>query len=218
MLPGEHSFVSPEDVEVFSRIGTIVDMPRHTTLHRAGAISGSCYHILEGQVEPFDSIASGNERIFRRSGPGARTLLPAMMIRHELHLSFRTSCPTRVIKISGDQLQGYFLATPDLAARTVQAVSGLYIEMMEQYWALKDLGLSWRLCSLLLDMAEQCVADTTAPAVANAIHMATGIYINELPLDRERIWRMVRDQKKARSPRSKHHFRSRSRSRGAGFI
>ena len=158
-FPGEHSFVSPEDVEVFSRIGTIVDMPRHTTLHRAGTVTGNCYYILEGEVESFDSIASGNERIFRRSGPGALILLPAMMIRHELHLSFRTSCPTRVIKLSRDQLQEYFLATPDFAARTVRAVSELYIDMMEQYWALKNFSLSWRLCSLLLDLAEECGAD-----------------------------------------------------------
>lgn len=82
-----------------------------------------------------------------------------MMIRHELHLSFRTSCPTRVIKISRSQLQEYFLAAPDFAARTVQAVSELYIDMMEQYWALKNFSLSWRLCSLLLDLAEECGAD-----------------------------------------------------------
>ena len=112
-------------------IGTVVDMSRHTILHRAGTIPGSCYYILEGEVESFDSIASGSERIFRRSGPGALILLPAMMIRHELHLSFRTSCPTKVIKISRNQLQEYFLATPDFAARTVRAVSELYIDMME---------------------------------------------------------------------------------------
>jgi len=158
-VQGECSFLSQEDVAVFSRIGAIVDLPRHTTLHRAGTIPGSCYYVLEGEVESFDSIASGNERIFRRSGPGALILLPAMMIRHELHLSFRTSCPTKVIKISRSQLQEYFLVTPDFAVRTVRAVSELYIEMMEQYWALKNFSLSWRLCSLLLDLAEQCGAD-----------------------------------------------------------
>ena len=149
-FPGEHRFVSPEDVEVFSRIGKILNLPRHTTLQRAGTIPENCYYILEGEVESFDNISSGNERIFRRSGPGALILLPAMMIRHELHLSFRTSRPTKVIKLSRNQLQEYFLATPDFAARTVQA---------EQYWALKNFSLSWRLCSLLLDMAEQYGAD-----------------------------------------------------------
>ena len=158
-FPGEHRFVSPEDVEVFSRIGKIVEMPRHTTLQRAGTVTENCYYILEGEVESFDNISSGNERIFRRSGPGALILLPAMMIRHELHLSFRTSRPTKVIKLSRNQLQEYFLATPDFAARTVQAVSELYLDMMEQYWALKNFSLSWRLCSLLLDMAEQYGAD-----------------------------------------------------------
>ena len=38
-------------------------------------------------------------------------------------------------------------------------MSELYIDMMEQYWALKNFSLSWRLCSLLLDLAEQCGAD-----------------------------------------------------------
>lgn len=69
------------------------DLPRHTALHRAGTVPGSCYYILEDEVESFDSIASGSERIFRHSGAGALILLPAMMIRHELHLSFRTTCP-----------------------------------------------------------------------------------------------------------------------------
>lgn len=156
---GEHSFVSPEDVEVFLRIGTVMDLPRHATLHRAGTVPGSCYYILEGEVESFDSIASGNERIFRRSGAGALILLPAMMIRHELHLSFRTTCPGRLIRISRDQIQEYFLETPDFAARTVRAVSELYVGMMEQYWALKNFSLSWRLCSLLLELAGQCGAD-----------------------------------------------------------
>lgn len=35
-----------------------------------------------------------------------------------------------------------------------------------------------------------------APAVANAIHMATGLTITELPLDPEHIWRMMKEQKK----------------------
>lgn len=158
-FPGEQRFVSPEDVEVFLRIGTVISLTRHTTLYRAGTVPGSCYYILEGEVESFDSVASGNERIFRRSGTGALILLPAMMIRHELHLSFRTACLSRLIKISKDQLQEYFLATPDFAARTVRAVSELYIDMMEQYWALKNFSLPWRLCSLLLELADQCGAD-----------------------------------------------------------
>lgn len=156
---GERRFVSPEDVEVFLRIGTVMNLPRHTTLHRAGTVPGSCYYILEGEVESFDSVASGNERIFRRSGTQALILLPAMMIQHELHLSFRTTCPSRLIKIPRDQLQEYFLETPDFAARTVRAVSELYIDMMEQYWALKNFSLPWRLCSILLELADQCGAD-----------------------------------------------------------
>lgn len=31
--------------------------------------------------------------------------------------------------------------------------------MMEQYWALKNFSLSWRLCSLLLELADQCGVD-----------------------------------------------------------
>ena len=45
--------------------------------------------------------------------------------------------------------------------------------------------------------AKECGEGTTAPiapAIANAIHMATGIEIHELPLDPERIWRLLRER------------------------
>ncbi len=50
--------------------------------------------------------------------------------------------------------------------------------------------------------AKECGEGTTAPiapAIANAIHMATGLYITELPLDPEHIWRMLQDQKPERA-------------------
>ncbi|MCD8086688.1 MAG: molybdopterin-dependent oxidoreductase [Clostridiales bacterium] len=46
--------------------------------------------------------------------------------------------------------------------------------------------------------AKECGEGTTAPiapAIANAIHMATGLHITELPLDPERIWRLLQQQK-----------------------
>ena len=46
--------------------------------------------------------------------------------------------------------------------------------------------------------AKECGEGTTAPiapAVANAIHMATGIEIHDLPLDPEHVWKMLRQQK-----------------------
>lgn len=47
--------------------------------------------------------------------------------------------------------------------------------------------------------AKECGEGTAAPiggAVANAIHMATGLKITSLPLDPEHIWQMLRDQGK----------------------
>ncbi|MBQ9611919.1 MAG: molybdopterin-dependent oxidoreductase [Lachnospiraceae bacterium] len=45
--------------------------------------------------------------------------------------------------------------------------------------------------------AKECGEGTTAPiapAVANAIHNATGLMIHELPLDPEHIWRLLKEQ------------------------
>lgn len=50
--------------------------------------------------------------------------------------------------------------------------------------------------------AKECGEGTTAPiapAVANAIHHATGLLITELPLDPEHVWRMLRDQGKIKT-------------------
>lgn len=50
--------------------------------------------------------------------------------------------------------------------------------------------------------AKECGEGTTAPiapAVANAIHNATGLHITELPLDPERIWKLLQEQKKAQA-------------------
>jgi CO/xanthine dehydrogenase Mo-binding subunit len=50
--------------------------------------------------------------------------------------------------------------------------------------------------------AKECGEGTTAPiapAIANAIHMATGLYVSELPLDPENVWRMLKDQGKIKT-------------------
>lgn len=48
--------------------------------------------------------------------------------------------------------------------------------------------------------AKECGEGTAAPiapAIANAVHMATGLHITELPLDPEHIWRMLKEQREA---------------------
>jgi len=53
--------------------------------------------------------------------------------------------------------------------------------------------------------AKECGEGTTAPiapAVANAIHMATGLHITELPLDPENIWRMLKNKREGKTANS----------------
>lgn len=48
--------------------------------------------------------------------------------------------------------------------------------------------------------AKECGEGTTAPiapAIANAVHMATGLHITQLPLDPESIWRMLKEKREA---------------------
>jgi CO/xanthine dehydrogenase Mo-binding subunit len=56
--------------------------------------------------------------------------------------------------------------------------------------------------------AKECGEGTAAPiapAIANAVHMATGLRITELPLDPEHIWKMLKEQKPAHgAPRSNY--------------
>jgi CO/xanthine dehydrogenase Mo-binding subunit len=50
--------------------------------------------------------------------------------------------------------------------------------------------------------AKECGEGTAAPiapAVANAIHLATGLHITELPLDPEHIWKMLKEQKRSKT-------------------
>ena len=41
-------------------------------------------------------------------------------------------------------------------------------------------------------VAEICM-DSVAPALASAVHDATGVWIRELPLTPERVWRALRE-------------------------
>ena len=43
-------------------------------------------------------------------------------------------------------------------------------------------------------------AAPVAPAIANAVNMATGIYLTELPLDPEHLWRAMHGLKDYRIP------------------
>jgi CO/xanthine dehydrogenase Mo-binding subunit len=58
----------------------------------------------------------------------------------------------------------------------------------------EELGLDMDEVKLVQPSGEGTTAPI-APAIANAIHMATGIEISELPLDPESIWRQLKNKR-----------------------
>lgn len=142
-------------IERFRELGEILELPKNSVLFEAGEVPDCCYYIEQGQVVSYEFTLSGGEHVFSSNSAGAMILVPSMIITHELTLNFKTSRPSRLIRISKDVLYGILAEEPEIAADFIYLLSARLIYTIEQFRERGSHNVPWRVCNLLLSMAER---------------------------------------------------------------
>lgn len=151
----EQFYFSESHIERFKQMGTYMEVPKNFILCEAGEAPDSCYYIVKGQVVSYEYTASGGEHVFSSNGEGAMILVPSMVITHELTLNFKTSKPSHLIRIRREVLFQIIAEDPDIAADFIYSLSARLIGTIEQFRERGNYSVTWRVCNLLVSMAER---------------------------------------------------------------
>ena len=145
--------------ESIQRLGTTMRLKKNETLYKAGDIPENCYYLLLGQLVACEYTTAGEERVYSTNHPGELILVPSMVVTHPLTLNFKASEPSILVRISRETMFQAMRADPDFASMLVYSLSLRLITTIESSREQGNHSMSWRVCHLLLTMAERSSAD-----------------------------------------------------------
>ena len=128
-------------------------------LCRAGDIPDSCYYICRGKIVAFECTLSGSEHIFNVNYPGELILAPSMVVTHPLLLNFKAAMSTELIRIGREAMFRAIAENPEFSTTLIYSLSMRLVTTIEQSRQWDGCSVPWRVCNLLLSMAECYGAD-----------------------------------------------------------
>jgi CRP-like cAMP-binding protein len=144
--------------ERLEAIGTPMDAPKNFRLYNAGDMPDSCYHNKEGRVISFEYTHTGRQNVFSNtgnSGPDSLILLPGVVLGHRVTLSFMSTTPTKLVRIRREDLLRALSSDIELAAGIIHILAFKFVEVNERFRAGSSKAASWKLCNLLLSLANE---------------------------------------------------------------
>lgn len=141
--------------ERLERLGTPMNVSKNFLLFKAGDLPDSCYLIKEGRINSSECTYNGREHIFGSNGKGSLILLPSVILGHKLTLDFRASVASKLIRIHRETLMSEIYSDPGLAVNMIYILSEKFIEVNEQFRAGSNRIVPWKVCNLLLSLAER---------------------------------------------------------------
>ena len=141
--------------ERLEEIGVPMELPKNHVLYNAGELPDSCYYVKEGRIISFEYTYTGQQNVFGNIGPGAFILLPSIILGHRVTLSFATALPSKLVRIYRKSLLDAISSDPDFALCTVYTLSVKFIVTNERFRAESSKAVSWKLCNLMLSLADQ---------------------------------------------------------------
>ncbi|MGM9522285.1 MAG: Crp/Fnr family transcriptional regulator [Oscillospiraceae bacterium] len=172
--------LSPACAEMCRSLGAPVRLTKNQVLYSIGDQPDSCYYVLSGSLAAFEYTASGSERVYNVNRPGELVLVPSVIASHRLFLNFKANEPTVLIRIRRDAILQAMVDEPELALQVVYNLSSHLLDTIEQSRELSGYSVQWRVCSMLLRMADRygvgydgkllIEEKISQQAIANAIH------------------------------------------------
>lgn len=144
----------PHYAKKIQEMGTPVSLSKNQILCKAGDVPDSCYYVCRGQIVAYEYTPTGSEHVFSINRPGELILAPSMVVTHPLLLNFKASMPTWLIRIRRETMFQAMLEDPEFSVTLIYLLSLRLITTIEQSRQRDNYSVPWRVCKLLLSMAE----------------------------------------------------------------
>jgi len=144
--------------ERLEMIGTPMDAPKNFKLYNAGDLPDSCYLIKEGWVISFEYTYTGRQNVFSHTGnhgPDSLLLLHGMILGHRVTLSFRTTTPSKLVRIRREDLLNEIASDAAFANGIIYILAAKCVEANERFRTDSNRPVPWKLCNLLLSLADK---------------------------------------------------------------
>lgn len=176
------------------KLGAPMSLEKNQMLCKAGDIPDSCYYVCQGQILAFDYTPTGSEHVFSVNRPGELILAPSMLVAHPLMLNFKASVPTNLIRIRRETMLRAMIEDPDFSTTLIYSLSLRLITTIEQSRQRDNYCVAWRVCNLLLSMAEYGGVDYDGKVLIQE-KVSQQSMANNLHANRVTIARALRDLK-----------------------
>jgi len=134
-------------------------LPKDHQLYEIGSLPDKCYLIRKGSIVSFKYTYTGQEHIFSTEEQGSLILLPSIILEHRVMLNFKTIEPSDLISIGRKELIDEITSDPGFAVQTIHILSQKFIDVYERFLAESNHIDTWKLCNLLLSLADKYGTD-----------------------------------------------------------
>ena len=144
--------------ELLRDIGKSIDVPKNYILCNAGKAPDSCYLVESGKVISYEYTSAGNTNVFVSvggDGPDSLLLISGTLLEHALTLTFETSEPSRLVRIKRGHLLEAIDSYPWFSQAIINILAYKFIKVNERYRASSVPNATWRVCNLLVTLADQ---------------------------------------------------------------
>ena len=175
-------------------LGTVIHLEKNQILYKAGDIPDSCYYICQGQIVSYEYTQAGSEHVYSTSQLGELILVPSMVVTHPLSLNFKAGEPAMLVRIPRETMLQAFTENPEFASLLVYSLSLRLITTIESFREKGNYSLPWRVCNLLLHMAEAKGVDYDGKVLIQE-KISQQSMANRLHANRVTVARAMRDLK-----------------------
>ena len=153
--PRERFHPGAEEFHSLEMLGELSAFPKNHIILESGQITNVCYLVRKGQVYGVNVSPSTEEHIYYVMDPGSLFLEANAIFQKPAPVRFQTSAPSELVRIRRDRLMRAIEESPGLMYAILGNISEKFFEAMDEVREIRSYSASWRLCKLLLTLAER---------------------------------------------------------------
>lgn len=144
----------PDGMERLEYYGFTKTVQKGEILAEAGEDCKYCYIVKSGRIIAYEYMMSGSERVYSYNEKNSLIIEECILLGLKPPVSFKADVRSEVICLDQEAVTKATREDPDIALAMMKYLSYKYVSSMEQIRFANCHSASWKVCNLLLMMAE----------------------------------------------------------------
>ena len=184
----------PKGMEKLEKYGFLKIAQKGEILAEAGEECKYCYIVKSGRIIAYEYTMSGSERVYSYNEKNSLIIEECILLDCRPPVSFKADTRSELICLDKDAIARAAREDTDIALALMRYLSYKYVSSMEQIRFANSHSASWKVCNLLLMMAENYGEDYNGYTMIRE-KLSQQLISSMLGINRVTVVRVMKDLK-----------------------